>query len=77
MPEGGSRIPLTPKSFRTELVDGKEYSRLEATGCIMETCLGPSESVNDYMKDLLLLRKGIISPMKFTHTVSNTALGDV
>lgn len=30
VPEGGSRIPLTPKSFRTELVDGKEYSRLEA-----------------------------------------------
>jgi beta-ketoacyl synthase, N-terminal domain len=43
----------------------------------METCLGPSESVNDYMKELLFKRKGIISPMKFTRTVSNTALGDV
>ena len=50
---------------------------LESTGCIMETCLGPSESVNDYMKELLFKRKGIISPMKFTRTVSNTALGDV
>ena len=29
VPEGGSRIPLTPDSFRTEIVDGKEYSRLE------------------------------------------------
>jgi len=29
VPEGGSRIPLTPNSFRTELIDGKEYSRLE------------------------------------------------
>lgn len=50
---------------------------IESTGCIMETCLGPSESVNDYMKDLLRIKKGIISPMKFTRTVSNTALGDV
>lgn len=50
---------------------------IESTGCIMETCLGPSESVNEYMKDLLRIKKGIISPMKFTRTVSNTALGDV
>jgi 3-oxoacyl-(acyl-carrier-protein) synthase len=50
---------------------------IESTGCVMETCLGPSESVNEYMKDLLLIKKGLISPMKFTRTVSNTALGDV
>ena len=50
---------------------------IKLTGCIMETCLGPSENVNEYMKDLLLIKKGIISPMKFTRTVSNTALGDV
>lgn len=29
IPEGGSRIPLSPYSFRTEVLDGKEYSRLE------------------------------------------------
>lgn len=49
---------------------------IESTGCIMETCLGPSESVNEYMKELLFIKRGIISPMKFTRTVSNTALGD-
>lgn len=78
--------PFRPTSYSQALIlscydaikDAKnEDNDIEATGCIMETCLGPSESVNDYMKDLLLLRKGIISPMKFTHTVSNTALGDV
>lgn len=49
---------------------------IEATGCVMETSLGPSESVEDYMKELLHMRHGIISPMKFTRTVANTALGD-
>lgn len=29
VPEGGSRNPLSPDSFRKETVDGKEYSRLE------------------------------------------------
>ena len=31
---------------------------IKLTGCIMETCLGPSENVNEYMKDLLLIKKG-------------------
>lgn len=30
VPEGGSRIPFSHDSFRTELINGREYSRLEA-----------------------------------------------
>lgn len=45
-------------------------------GCIMETELGPSESVDDYLRLLLTMKRGIISPMKFTYTVSNASLGD-
>jgi 3-oxoacyl-(acyl-carrier-protein) synthase len=53
-----------------------QKEHLQQVGCIMETDLGPSESVDDYLRLLLTMRKGIISPMKFTYTVSNTALGD-
>lgn len=80
------REPFRPSSYSQTLIlscyDAIQDAQIDenhivSTGCIMETCLGPSESVNEYMKDILLIRKGIISPMKFTRSVSNTALGDV
>jgi 3-oxoacyl-[acyl-carrier-protein] synthase II len=46
-------------------------------GLIIETSLGATESVEDYLHDLY--SKGIakVSPIKFTKTVANTVLGDV
>lgn len=39
IPEGGSRQPITKDSFRTELIDGKSYSRLETRMKGMEVFL--------------------------------------
>lgn len=52
VPEGGSRIPLTPNSFRTELVDGKEYSRLEARMKGMNVFLFATSTVPSSVKQL-------------------------
>ncbi|QDP85570.1 hypothetical protein FNJ88_08345 [Chryseobacterium sp. SNU WT5] len=46
-------------------------------GLIIETSLGATESVEDYLYDLFLKGVAKVSPIKFTKTVANTVLGDV
>lgn len=46
-------------------------------GLIIETSLGATESVEDYLYDLFLKGIAKVSPIKFTKTVANTVLGDV
>ena len=52
IPEGGSRIPLSPNSFRTELVEGKEYSRLETRMKGMNVFLFATSTVPASIKQL-------------------------
>ena len=46
-------------------------------GLIIETSLGATAAVEDYLYDLYQHGLAKISPMKFTKTVANTVLGDI
>lgn len=61
-------------AFFDAKLNGEENT--DKIGCIMESEVGTADCVDDYLTQLLIKKKGIISPMLFTKTVSNTALGD-
>lgn len=46
-------------------------------GLVIETSLGATASVEDYLYDLYRFGLQKISPVKFTKTVANTVLGDI